>query len=332
MVSRLAVGDLHMKPAEERFAPLKDPPSQVAAVTAYRRSINRLDRVSSDLPFDSRGGLSFQYYFPVDGEYLIRIMLPTGAASYGEGITGDVNRTELRLPVKAGLRTIGVTFLKESAKPEVEGGGRGPRSTAGRPMELENDPVPSKMDLRMDGARLKLFDVPRRPGANPDVNTVIVSGPHNITGRGDTPSRAKIFVCRPSAERDEEPCARQILGGLARRAFRRPVTEADLKPLLGFYQKAAAPPISMAASRPRCRRCWCLRIFCSAPSRSRAALRPKPTASQPRSGLTAFLLPVEQHSRRRTARPGRPGQAQDPEVRRKQVGACWRIRDRGAGQ
>ena len=238
LVSRLAVGDLQMKPTEERFAPLKDPPSQVAAVTAYRRSITRLDRVSPDLPFDSRGGLSFQYYFPLDAEYLIRIALPTGAASYGEGITGDVNRTELRLSVKAGLHTVGVAFMKESAKPEVEGGGRGPRSTAGRPMELENDPVPAKMDLRLDGARLKLFDVPRRPGTNPDVNTVIITGPYNITGRGETPSRAKIFVCRPKPASEEEPCARQILRTLAHRAFRRPVSDTDLKPLLAFYQHA----------------------------------------------------------------------------------------------
>ena len=85
---------------------------------------------------------------------------------------------------------------------------------------------------------MKLFDVPRRPGTNPDVNTVIVTGPYNITGRGDTPSRAKIFLCRPASKSDEDPCARQILSGLAHRAFRRPVTDTDLKPLVGFYQNA----------------------------------------------------------------------------------------------
>src|SRR5262245_2835588 len=235
MVSRLSVGDLKMAPVEERFTPVKDPPSQVAAVTAYRRSVNRLDRYSNDLPFDSRGGISLQYYFPVDAEYLIRIMMPTGAASYGEGISGDLNRFEMRLPIQAGLRTVGVTFLKESAKTEVEGG-RGPRSTEGRPMELANDRQPAKMDLRLDGARGKLFDVARRPGTNPDLNQVIITGPFNITGRGNSPSRAKIFVCRPAAAADEERCARQILYGLARRAFRRPVSDSDIKPLLAFYQ------------------------------------------------------------------------------------------------
>lgn len=237
LVSRTAVGDLNMKPAEERYSPLKDPPSQVPQVSAYRRSLNRLDRVSPDLPFDSRGGVSFQHYFPVDAEYVIRVLMPTGAASYGEGISGDMNKFELRLPIKAGLRTVGVTFLKESAKPEVEGG-RGPRSTEGRPMELANDKQPARMDLRIDGARVKLFDVARRPGANPDLNQVLVTGPFNITGRGDTPSRAKIFTCRPKAASEEEPCARQILASLSRRAFRRPVTDADLRPLVGFFKTA----------------------------------------------------------------------------------------------
>jgi hypothetical protein len=68
------------------------------------------------------------------------------------------------------------------------------------------------------------------------VNSLIVSGPFKVTGPGDTPSRAKIFVCRPATSKDEAPCARTILSTLGRRAFRRPVTDADLKPLLAFYQ------------------------------------------------------------------------------------------------
>ena len=65
-VSSAAVGDLKMKPAEEQYMPLRDPPSN------FRRP-TRLERVSDDLPFNSRGGLSFQHYFPVDAEYVFRI-------------------------------------------------------------------------------------------------------------------------------------------------------------------------------------------------------------------------------------------------------------------
>jgi len=77
---------LSIQPAEERFLPLKDPPTQVPAVSAYRRSAARLEKASPELPFDSRGGLAFSYYFPLDAEYLIRANMPTNAVSFGEGI------------------------------------------------------------------------------------------------------------------------------------------------------------------------------------------------------------------------------------------------------
>jgi hypothetical protein len=238
LVSRLAVGDLTIKPAEERFLPLKDPPTQVPAVSAYRRSVNRLEKVSPDLPFGSRGGLSVQYYFPLDAEYVIRVNMPTSAASFGEGIHGDVVHYDMRQPVKAGLHTVGVTFQREDAKAELEGPAGRRNQTEGRPAQLETDPLPALMDVRLDGARLKRIDVPRRPGLNPDIAAVLITGPFNPTGRGETPSRSKIFVCRPAGAKDEDPCAQKIVSNLARRAFRRPVTESDLKPLMAFYKNA----------------------------------------------------------------------------------------------
>jgi len=66
---------------------------------------------------------------------------------------------------------------------------------------------------------------------------VVVGGPFQPTGRGVTESRAKIFTCKPAKPAEEEPCARTILTNLTRRAFRRPVTDADLKPLLAFYRE-----------------------------------------------------------------------------------------------
>jgi hypothetical protein len=84
----------------------------------------------------------------------------------------------------------------------------------------------------LDGTKVKRFAIPGDPGA---VDKVLISGPYNATGRGDTRSRARIFVCRPDSSQDEEPCARTILSTLARRAFRRPVTEADIRPLMAFY-------------------------------------------------------------------------------------------------
>ena len=91
------------------------------------------------------------------------------------------------------------------------------------------------MDVRLDGLSIKRFEVPRGPAA-PELDTVSILGPYNMTGRGHTASRARIFVCRPATPAQMDPCAQTILTHLARRAFRRPVTEADLKPLMAFYQ------------------------------------------------------------------------------------------------
>lgn len=225
-VSRLAVGDLNMKPVDEQFQPLRDPPG------AFRRG-SRTERVSYDLPFDSRGGLAFPFYFPLDAEYKIRVKFPSAVIRSGERVAGTGDSYELSVPVKAGLRTVGVTFLRESAKAEAEA----PPALRAAPGDAPPPrALPAEMDVRLDGARLKLFEVPQRVGAPPEVSTVIVGGPYNSKGRGDTPSRTRIFLCRPAAAEDEEPCARQILSTLGRRAFRRPVNEADLRPLLAFYR------------------------------------------------------------------------------------------------
>lgn len=225
-VSRLAVGDLTIKPVEERFQP--------------RRS-SRSERVSDDLPFFSRGGVSVKYYFPLDGEYLIRIKPQS---------SDPVKTFDAKLTVKAGLRTVGVAFARLSAKAEP---GVPPLN---RFIPPPPPPAPQRvpMDLWLDGAKIKRFEV----SDNLSIENLIVSGPLNVTGRGQTPSRSKIFICRPevqstgfsrnasllppkggtlNANTEEATCAKKILLALARRAFRRPVTEADVTPLLGFYEQ-----------------------------------------------------------------------------------------------
>ncbi len=73
-----------------------------------------------------------------------------------------------------------------------------------------------------------------------EINKLVVGGPYNASGRGDTASRRKIFVCRPARPTEEAACARTILATLARRAFRRPVTSDDIDPLYRFYQDGRA--------------------------------------------------------------------------------------------
>jgi mono/diheme cytochrome c family protein len=216
-VSRLAVGELAVKPVEERFHPQRDPSG------GGMRS--RGERVNDDLPFYSRGGLSFQYYFPLDAEYLIRVKTPSN-----EDAREASTSYEMRLAVKAGLRKVGVTFPRVGAKtePAVPGPRRfGEYSGMSRPV-VESLP----MDLWLDGARIRRFEVPETTG----IDYVVVSGPFQVSGRGETLSRNRIFVCRPASEKQETPCAKKILTTLARRAFRRPVTDVDVNPLLAFYQ------------------------------------------------------------------------------------------------
>jgi hypothetical protein len=233
MVARLAVGVTDVKPVIDTFAPVKE--VRPAAARGGQR-LPRNERISEDLPFDSEGGLSFDYTFPVDAEYEFRIKLPAPAPGFGETAVPVGQVLDLKLPVKAGVHHVGLTFMRSGAVPETlptlgvvrGGGGRGP---AGPPLP------PAHMDLRLDGARLKLFEIPDT-GNGGAFNELAIGGPYNIVGSGDSPSRRRIFVCKPANATEELPCARKILTTLARRAYRRPVTEADIRPLMGFYTSA----------------------------------------------------------------------------------------------
>ena len=207
MVSRNAVGDPSIRPDANQF---EGPKLRVAS-----RS-----RASDDLPFDSAGGLSVTYEFPADGDYLFK-MKASGGKVYQQ-----------EFAVKAGTHIVGVTFPAENEVPEIVTGlslGRRPAALAGPPPQL-----PGKMDLRLDGARLKLFDITYT--VTPQLTNIIISGPFNVTGIADTPSRKRIFVCRPGSSQEEDPCARKIFGNLARHAYRRTVTKDDISPLMAFYQ------------------------------------------------------------------------------------------------
>jgi mono/diheme cytochrome c family protein len=125
---------------------------------------------------------------------------------------------DLRLRMKAGPQTILVTFLKR---------------TSAVVDDLVLKPSATTRDVNV-GVQYGYTSVPH-------LAAVDIVGPYNPTGSGDTPSRRRIFTCRPSLQskdqQDQElKCAKQIIGTLARRAYRRPVTDTDLEPLLSFYQ------------------------------------------------------------------------------------------------
>ena len=231
-VARLAVGDTDLKPAIDVFTPAKEYRPKGAPRTGPT------ERVSEDLPFNSAGGLSVQYIFPVDAEYEFKIRLAGSSAGFGEAAAPVAGVLDLRIPMKGGSHQVGLTQIRTTAMAEVlpaagRGGAGAIAGGRGAPPEIVH------LDLRLDGARLKLYEVPENPAGSPFLDLAI-SGPFNIAGSGDSPSRKRIFVCQPASAKDEDACAHQILSTLVRRAFRRPVVPADLNRLLPIYRAGRA--------------------------------------------------------------------------------------------
>ena len=243
-ISRLAVGDPTINPVSDVF---KIPTALVQD-----------ERTSEDLPFGSHGGASIRYHFRLDGEYQIKVLLKrqlylyimgmgephqidiridgtllrrfdvggkakgmTMPESFAGNTQGDPGfeeymhnadaDLEVRVPIKAGTHDVGVSFVRRFWEPEgiLQPQQRGFARTTN---ELYH--------------------------GYPAVATVSIGGPYQTTGMtDDAPSRRKIFICRPATAASEERCATKILSTLAKRAYRRPVTDQEVQTLLDFYKE-----------------------------------------------------------------------------------------------
>lgn len=240
-VSRLAVGDPAQAPATEIFA-----------IDKY---LKQDARVSDDLPFGSRGGLAVGHTFPVDGEYVVKIYL---SRTYDGRVRGLANAHQLEVRLDGALVAelgVGGSLGEENGRPRR----RDYRNAEddGQEARFSADAGPHRLSVSfvdqasvLEGMQRPHYAVTSYEYAgdqtvDPGVLRVELRGPYNVTGRGDTPSRRAIFTCRPPADAvasgaDEVACARQILSGLGRLAFRRPVTEGDLEMLLGFFDMGRA--------------------------------------------------------------------------------------------
>ena len=240
-ISRVAIG----RPAPSATAEVFRLPSDLAQ-----------DEWVTGMPFGTRGGGAFRHVFPEDADYLFRVRLardagdglavfaaphgievsldgtlvrtfaagaepPTGAPRDSDEYRAwrERQRTvdrdwEFRLPVQAGPRELQVTFVRRTgAYPET---------------------------LRQPYRRPYTSITGGDTRVQPYLGSVTVTGPFASAGgppAHETPSRRRIFVCRPGSAAPPAPaaCARRILSRLARRAYRRPVTAADLDVLLGFF-------------------------------------------------------------------------------------------------
>jgi hypothetical protein len=189
-----------------------------------------------ELSFGTRGGLAINGYFPVDADYNFRVDVTGGGRDAHQiEITIDGERVQL-IPVGGNAAASG-----------GGGGGRGRGGGGQRPMDYR---IPVKAGTRLIGVTFIERNLARdeetlKPrirsrGGLPALSGVTISGPYNVKGPGDTPSRRRIFSCRPKGGADELTCAKSILSTLTRRAYRRPSTEADVQRLIPFFTAGKA--------------------------------------------------------------------------------------------
>jgi hypothetical protein len=215
-----------------------------AAQQMYSLGFERQDaRMSEDMPFATHGGLAVRHLFPLDGEYEFAVRLKT--AEGGDAIVGLEDEHEIELRLDHGL----VRRFKI--------GGQLDRAIPGIAIEDDDLEAQRIRDYRMNADKALEIRVPVKAGSKlvavaftdstpaplegtygrPGIDKLLISGPFGGTTPDDTLTRRRIFVCRPNGEREEEPCARRVLGALARRAYRRPVGDDDIEPLLAIYRE-----------------------------------------------------------------------------------------------
>ena len=249
-ISRLAVGERDAAPAQVTYS-VKGDLSQ--------------NQTLEGMPLGTRGGTSITHNFPVDGEYSIRqalLKLSFGQV-FGEGAEGEelevtLNGQRVKL---FKLDEVPMFFMRES---------KGSHPAKPQPTDPIEERVKMTPDIRLE-FRLKVKagpqtlgvaflnkanaineDLVRRPLSStydvfigmqygyttaPHLSRVIITGPYNASGVGDTPSRRRVFTCRAASPSEEAPCAKQIISSLVRRAYRRAATDADIDPLFAFYQE-----------------------------------------------------------------------------------------------
>jgi mono/diheme cytochrome c family protein len=207
-------------------------PTEATYLTSSDASQNhRLD----GMPFGTRGGIVAQHDFPADGEYKFSIqnfgvgsfipneqlaliidgerahVWPYRGVGLNVGMTADADGTlDVTVPVRAGSRLVGATFIATNYRPSLDLIRHYDRQS------LENNSIPQIQNY-------------------PAIGFVRIQGPFNAQRPHDSASRRKIFVCRPSSSVPEAACARQILGTLARRAYRRPTTANEMTTLMTFF-------------------------------------------------------------------------------------------------
>ena len=245
------------------------------------------DERVDELPFGTRGGIAVRSEFPVDGTYVVKVdvgaangheleitvdgervaLRPLGGGGPGtpsvdappgqpDPADPDPTPPSVDRPAVADRGAGPVDAAGSPPATAARGGRAGGRGRGAAPAPLEF-PLALKAGPKLIGVafvqRTEARDETtlrprmRSRGTQPAINSVTISGPYKVTGSGDSPSRRRVFVCKPasakgsgeagSSSAEETACARRILSTLARRAYRRPANETDVRDLLPFYEQ-----------------------------------------------------------------------------------------------
>jgi hypothetical protein len=229
-------------------------PEAALTATEYRVPFELTqDKHLDGMPLGTRGGTRATHTFPADGEYVFSGRLVRGVEEGLFGVEGHDRPHEFLVLVDgntvfsaevggAALHELSVAEGINVAQDSVNAAMTSPPIpiTAG-PHEVAftwRERSPSEQNAWEPGLRASLEA--HNPSGMPRLEDGVVEGPYNVTGVSETPTRDRIFVCRPSSAAEEPACASQILSSLARRAFRRSVDTDDIEASLAFYNDARA--------------------------------------------------------------------------------------------
>ena len=237
-ISRLAIGDPNATPRETTYE-----------VPRYAEQRDHVEGA----PFGTRGGVSVVHNFPADGEYVFRVSLQHESTGnlFGNG-RGALHTAEAPEQLEISVNGERIALL------DIDRWGHRQDSSS---VEMKTDPVFVRAGpQRVSAAFIRRFEGPvedlmsphewsladKKIGYSYGITTVphlrdmVIGGPYNVTGVSETPSRQKIFTCRPTSPSEEQPCAEEIISRLGTEAFRRPLEAEELDALMSFYRSGAA--------------------------------------------------------------------------------------------
>ena len=236
-ISRLAIGDPEATPREFTY--------EVARYASQREQVE-------GAPFGTRGGISVVHNFPADGHYSFRVALQHESTGnlFGNG-RGALHTADAPEHIEISVNGERVALL------EVE---RWAHRQDAESMEMRTEPMFVRAGpQRISAAFLTRFEGPvedlmsphewsladKKIGYSygittlPHLRDLVIGGPFDVTGVSETPSRERIFTCRPTAADEERACAEQVIFRLATRAYRRPLGESEKVTLMAFYRSGA---------------------------------------------------------------------------------------------